>query len=304
MMVVCLTRLGQLEEAEEHALNALETLERVEDIEARARILTNLALFYTESGDLGMGAQLTQEQIKINQQTKEKFGETIGTSNLGYILLQLGRFKESRQALSRAIRLAEDINARRMKAYGLLNLALAYWRSREPGEGQGIIQEQVFPEFEATQDRYGMGIANLYLGLCYESNNDHTSSTAAFGKALEVMRDINVPGPYMDALAGLVRSELKQGEIDQACERNDELWSFLRKEGAGGLEFPILAYQTCASVFETCKDLSNAKRARKEGYEELINRAERISDEQWRKTYLQNIPEHQEAIEITKSYKR
>jgi tetratricopeptide (TPR) repeat protein len=292
LIIVSLTRQGRFAEAGELAEGVQKTLESLKDDEARARIFTNLALFYTESGDLSKGAQLTQEQIDINRHSGEQFGETIGSSNLGFILLQMGKFEESRLVFEQAISLATRIKARRMKAYGLLNLGLAMWRLGDPSEGQKIIQEQVCPELEATQDRFGIGMANLYLGLCNESMDDFRAASAAFGRAMEVLKEINILGPYMDAQAGEIRCYLQQRELEKACNKNDKLWVFLRKEGAGGLEFPILAYQTCAGVFETCNDPENAERARREGYEELMNRAERISDLKWRRSFLENIPEH------------
>ena len=179
-----------------------------------------------------------------------------------------------------------------MRAYAYLNLGLAQCRSGDPVGGQKVIQEQAWPEFDATQDPFGMGTASLYLAMCQEANEDLDAATASYRAAYERLREINVPGSTMDALAGLVRCELDTGDVDLACQKNDELWAFLRKEGAGGLEFPILAYQTCGRVFERCGEDEKAETAWKEGYLELMTRAEKISDEHWRRSYLENIPEH------------
>lgn len=298
LMAVILTRQGQHDKAELISERALATLENIDDDATRARVLTNVAIFYTDYGDLGRGADLTKEQIEINHRIGERFGEAIGSSNLGYLYLQLGMFDESRQSLERAIRLTTDLEARRMKAYGVLNLGLALWRSGDPGGGQKIIHEQAMSEFEATQDNFGIGIANLYIGICYEANKDLNSAHEAYCDAYEALEEINVPGPAMDALAGLVRCEIEQGRRDQACSKADKLWAFLRKEGSHGMELPLMAYLSCGRVFETCGKDRDAKTALKMGYDELMTRAEKISDSSWRKSFLENIPEHRQLREV------
>lgn len=63
------------------------------------------------------------------------------------------------------------------------------------------------------------------------------------------------------------------------------------------MEFPLMAYLACGKAFETCGKDGDAKTALKMGYDELMTRAEKISDESWRKSFLENIPEHRQLIE-------
>ena len=58
-----------------------------------------------------------------------------------------------------------------------------------------------------------------------------------------------MPGNGQDALAGLARNSLSVGEAAQALEYTRGVWEYLVENGAQALEFPILAYQTCAQVF-------------------------------------------------------
>jgi len=296
-MVTNQTRLGQHEAAAEMAKRALQQIEQIGDEATVARILTNIAMYYTESGDIGHATELTQRQIKINRSTGEHYGEAIGRMNLGYLFLQLGMFNEGLNSLGQAATLFEDLHARRMSAYCKLNLGLAYCRAGQPELGRKLIQEQAYAEFEPTQDRYAMGMASCYLGLCYEAKGDLIAAKEAFSDAKATLTEINVPGSTMDSVAGLVRCELEQGHIDQACAHTDKLWAFLKKEGSHGMEFPLMAYQACVQVFEACGKSEDAKAAWKIGYDELMTRAEKISDSSWRKSFLENIPEHHQLLE-------
>jgi hypothetical protein len=63
------------------------------------------------------------------------------------------------------------------------------------------------------------------------------------------------------------------------------------------MEFPVLAYQTCADLFAAVGDAERSQTAIEKGYGELLDRAERIGDEAWRSAFLENVPEHRSIIE-------
>ncbi|TET82972.1 MAG: hypothetical protein E3J37_06290 [Anaerolineales bacterium] len=298
LMSVSTTRLGDQEAAATLALEALSLLDQIEGDEPRARILTNVAVYYNQSGDIGKSAELYQRQIELTKHMGNKFGEALGLGNLGYIYLQLGLFAEGREAFEQASQITEDLEARRNHAYNMLNLGLAYWRDGDPATGKKYIEEHACSEFAATQDRFGLGASSYYLGLCLEAADDQNAAMEAYHRAREVLSEINIPGLAMDALTGLVRCAFEQGQIDQACAYTDELWAFLRKEGPHGMEFPLMAYLACGKAFETCGKDGDAKTALKMGYDELMTRAEKISDESWRKSFLENIPEHRQLLEV------
>ncbi|MCK5054994.1 MAG: hypothetical protein KAR65_11975, partial [Anaerolineales bacterium] len=296
-MVVNTTRLGDQEAASTLALEALSLLDQIEEEETRARIITNVAFYYTECGDIGKAAELNKRQIELTRHLGNQFGEALGLGNLGYIYLQLGLFEEGKKALEQASQITKDLDARRNHAYNMLNLGLAYWRAGDPIAGKKCIEEHASSEFIATQDRFGLGASSCYLGLCLEKAGNHEAALDAYRDARDTLNEINVQGLAMDALAGLVRCAFEQGQIDQACAYTDDLWAFLRKEGSHGMEFPLMAYLACGLVFETCGNERTAKTALKIGYDELMTRAEKISDESWRKSFLENIPEHRRLLE-------
>jgi hypothetical protein len=63
------------------------------------------------------------------------------------------------------------------------------------------------------------------------------------------------------------------------------------------MEFPILAYQTCADLFAAVGDVERSRVAIEKGYRELLDRAERIGDPAWRFSFLENVPEHRTITE-------
>ncbi len=57
------------------------------------------------------------------------------------------------------------------------------------------------------------------------------------------------------------------------------------------------AYLSCAEIFEALGEREEARRSVEAGYQELQERAGKISDPEWRKSYLENVPEHRTITE-------
>jgi hypothetical protein len=63
------------------------------------------------------------------------------------------------------------------------------------------------------------------------------------------------------------------------------------------MEFPGLAYLTCALVYEALDQVDQTVAAVTAGYVNLMGGAERIEDDAWRRSFLHEITEHQALVE-------
>jgi tetratricopeptide (TPR) repeat protein len=297
MAIVCHTHLGQFEEAESRVEEALTNLEVLEDESDRARILTNAALYFTNVGDLSQAAKMYQGQVEVTHRLGNKDGEAIGLMSLAYINMQLGMYEKACEELEESLVLNEAMGARRQRAYVLLNLVLAYWRRGDCQRAQEILQ-QVMPEFEAIGDVFGLGVGMTYAGLCAELAVDHVEGSKAFREASEILSEANLQAFAQDSLAGLARCQLAQGDQEGASHTAEQVWAYLQKGGGKGLELPINAYLTCATVFEKLREPDKAKEVIEAGYQELIEQATKISDAAWCASYMDNVPEHRAIQEL------
>jgi hypothetical protein len=96
----------------------------------------------------------------------------------------------------------------------------------------------------------------------------------------------------------MARCALAQGINDKALQYASELWDHLEEHGAAGLEFPISAYMTCANVFDASGEKEKFGEAVHAGCRDLMARAEKIGDAEWRNWYLENVPEHRAIREM------
>lgn len=145
---------------------------------------------------------------------------------------------------------------------------------------------------------YGEAVGHSYLGLVYEKMGDFEAASQHYSQGYDKFVEMQMVGYAMDAEAGLARSILGIGKEEQAITHNDTVFAYLEENSGGTMEFPIIAYLGCYSIFKALDSGEKVKQSVELGYQTLMGNAEKISDEEWRQGYLQNIPEHRRLIEI------
>jgi class 3 adenylate cyclase/predicted ATPase len=290
------TRLGEMSAARVSAEEALARAEESKDERTLAFTLSRVGVYYAESDDPARAAQLRLQQVAIDHRLGDRDQEARGLMNLGLTYLFLGLHKLARTALEQSLRLADSVGSRRGRAYSLQNLGLVYWRSGDNRTARRVL-EQSLSEMTIIGDVFGRAGSVEYLGLAMEQAGDVAGAEKRFAEAKDVLTELGAAGVVNDALAGLARCALAQGHLDEARRYTAELWNALATGRAKG-EFPLLSYQTCADLFDALGEGEQARVAVEAGHRELMARAEKISDPEWRKAFLGDVPEHRTIVEM------
>jgi predicted ATPase/class 3 adenylate cyclase len=291
MQVVILTATGDLPSAAALAEPALDIANQTGDTNILARALTNLAVYYQAIGDVNRSVQLMQQQVEINQQQGNRLGEVIGLINLGYCYLSLGQFENGHNLLEHALQAARSLGARSFVAYALLNLGLANWRLGKPQAACQMLHLSL-PMLEALGDQRGLASRQFYLGLANEKAGNMSEAAAQYEAALASFKLLDATTQMVEAQAGLARLALQHNNLPQAEQNAMEIIAFLEQHGPQGLELPILVYLTCARVFQVLGDAPRLQRILENGRKELQARLDRIRLADWRKTFLEAVPEN------------
>ncbi len=297
---ISLTRLGEIEAASASAEKALARARNLEDTPTLARIITNVALFHAEIGNIGRALELLEQQVDLTRTLGDRFGESIGLNNLGYNFLILGQYQKGLEILQQSLALSTAIEAKRISAYNRLNQALAHWRLGN-GHAARPILAQAIADMAAVEDNFGQAAGYSYLAQIMESADEPAIAGQYFGKAKQALEQIGAHAYGCDALAGLARCELAQGQVEAASQYCREVSAYIEEHGAKGLEFPILAYTSCAQVFQASGELAAARMAIKAGYTELMDRAGKIDDPIWHQSLLDNVPEHRQITKMAQA---
>jgi class 3 adenylate cyclase len=296
MLAICQNRLGDAPGAAATAQHALSRINEVAEADS-VKALTNLAVYYVESGDLARAAQLHQEQAALAERLRERSAQANALTNLGYDYLCLGMYEAGRGALEQSLQLLESFGARRESAYARLNLGLIYWRNSDLPAALNLLKS-VQPELAASGDTFAEAAGLSYTALVLEQISETCEAQQQFAAAHDIFTQAGIRGYAADALAGLVRCALELQDLDAARRYAAELWNYLRLHGTQGMEFPLRAYLTCAEANTAFAEKDKARQAIEAGYNELITRAEKISRVEWGRSFLFNVSEHRMIIEL------
>jgi tetratricopeptide (TPR) repeat protein len=238
---------------------------------------------------------MDNQQVLLTRKIKHRLGEAKGLGNLGYSYILLGLYSIGIVTLQRALELDNTYGMNQDAAYTQLNLGLAYLRINDFSSSRQEL-ETAIQRLTRIQDQFGLASGKLYLGLAYEQHTDPSTAKDLFEQADQVFTEISVRGSRMDCQAGLARCALKLGNLELAQRLTQELWVYLQQNQTIGMEFPILAYQTCIMTFDQCEQPQEMAEALRLGYALLVENASRISEPNWRQVYLHQIPEHEWMI--------
>jgi tetratricopeptide (TPR) repeat protein len=215
-----------LEEARSIADQLLLRSKRLEDKDVLVRLLTNVSVHYTISGNFGRAVELGEQQVAVSNQMGDRFGEAFGLGNLGFNYHQLGQFDKGRNALERALKLNEELGARWTRAINLLNLGFSNWRIGDLDTAMERLKGAL-TEFEEMGDSFGQGYSHLYEAFVHEGIGDCELAKDSHHLATKFLREIGMQGNVQDAKAGLARCALARGHLEKAHGYATELCEYL-----------------------------------------------------------------------------
>ena len=290
-------RLGDVGAAGQTAEEALARAQDLGDDATLARTLARVGAFYNEAGDAAKALHLGRLQVEIDHRLGNRAQEAAGLGDMGFKYVSLGLYRLARVTLEQALALDDAIGARRSRAYALQNLGLASFRTGDARAARRIL-DQSLSEMVAVNDAFGRAGTLFYLGLVLEQAGDTSGAKRRFEEASGISTDLGARAFAVDCWAGLARCALAQAQQDEARRHATDIQNYLREHGAKGLEAPVWAHQTCADIFDALNEPELARSAVEAGYRELMDRAGKISEPEWRKSFLENVAEHRAIVEM------
>lgn len=269
----------------------------IEDESTRALVLTIAAQYYLESGDLVRSVQHQRQGAEAARRAGNYILELTINANLGLLYATLGLFSEARSLLEAELPRAEMLGDQRLHASALRHLGYVYWWSGERDVAQQILK-QALNELTRTGDAYGEAACSAYLGYILEAANDLTSAAEYLAKARARFGEVGADSDKFEAQAVESRVALAQGRREAARQLVTEVCSYLREHGTEGLSSPSWIYVCVADVLEAVETPNISPREVVEtGYRELMQRAEKISDPDWHRSFLENVAENKALVE-------
>jgi tetratricopeptide (TPR) repeat protein len=213
-------------------------------------------------------------------------------SDLGLIRYYQGDYAQARAFLEKALPLRKSAAPfEQSKDRAVLSLI-----SHAQGDDEAAL-DFAQQSLERGRDRYhlGRGDSALVRGHALSGLGDAEGATAAYQQALLRYRQSGFLNPPMEALAGLARVALEQRDPAQALLHVEEILDHLQAHTLDGTYEPFRIYLTCVRVLQAHED-ARAAGVLRTAHTLLQERAAGIEDERLRRSFLENVPAHQELI--------
>jgi PAS domain S-box-containing protein len=289
-----LWKAGEPKAAQPYLERAVSLAREAELRWTEAESLRNLGAALVYQQEYVEAWECNEQVLRLYRELGDRQGESKTLSSLGDIPWRLGNFDESRDYFEQALRLSREIGARANEAMVLVNLSLVSRLlgetevAREYGQ-QALLIAQEIDEFRVQ------GYALMLLGHALAGLGRLAEAVESYQQALTQWRETGQHDLAMESLAGLARVSLAQEDLPQAQAQVKEILSYLETDTLEGTDEPFRIYLTCYYVLRANKDpraqdiLETTRRL-------LQEQVARISDEELRRSFLENVPAHREIL--------
>jgi tetratricopeptide (TPR) repeat protein len=247
-------------------------------------------------GDYGQAEDTAKEGLHIAREVDNPYAEGKARYYLGLIRFSQGDYDGARALLQESLRVQEGSGGRPIEV-GLTLAALAFLAHRlgddEKAKEVAIRAAQIG---QRTGQAELQAHASLALGHALAGLGDFPAAADAYRHAYDTYRQATWRNAPMEALAGLARVALAQGDPALALAHVEKILDHLVTGTLDGTFEPFRIYLTCVQVLEAVDD-DRAGEVRHTAQRLLHERATTIEDEKLRRSFLENVPAHRALLE-------
>jgi tetratricopeptide (TPR) repeat protein len=210
------------------------------------------------------------------------------------MFFRLGVYDKARAYYQSARQIQQEIGARQSEVSAWFNLGLVHHSQGDHKTAWRRIQQAL--EIALTVgDRRAQGFAWMGLGHAFWGLEALDRAHEAYHESITLWRELGQEHLVVEPLAGLARVALAFGKTDQAQEQIEEILGIIGNcEHLDGLIDPFHICLTCFQVLRAIDD-RRALDILRHAHQQLQERAARISDEELRRSFLENVPSHREV---------
>ena len=219
-------------------------------------------------------------------------------SYVGFGYLDLGLYEEAERALTDCLVLSKRLGLPHVVAHAQHNLGLARAYLGKVDEAVTLLNAAVVA-LGAQGDTRLESAAHRYLSIALIGARDLEAAEASARRGLSIQESV---GPNRAGALSMVATVLlARGKHPEALLLATEAHSILHQFGPLDTD-DALVRRTYAEALHAAGELVAARLAIADACSELLRRAEKISNPEWRRSFLQNVPGHARAFELAREW--
>jgi eukaryotic-like serine/threonine-protein kinase len=281
-------------------LDAAEAAARDGGAEVEARIHQARAPQARQAGRPAEALGHTSEAEAAFRAAGDERNVCMMTGIRGFALSELGAFDESEPVLREALAMGTRLGLTMVVAAAQSNLAVVLFRLGRPKEAEAL--ERTAVNLFHAQDRRHEGGSRMYLAQMLAALGSPVSLAEAEAEvraAVTLLETAPALRPF--ALGVLSDVLLRMGRGEEALATAREAMEWLDSGGKleEGEAIVRLAY---ARALDAAGDRAAAREVIARARERLLERADGIHRPEWRRTFLENVPEHASTLALAEEW--
>ena len=298
---------GEYAKTKAYCEQALRIFREISARQGEGLALINLGCVSRQRGDYAEAAVHLEQALLICREIGDRQGEGWTLTYLSDVSTEQGDYAEARAYLEQALRIYREIGDREGEGWGLGSLSLLFHHLGDDEAAQECSQ-QALAIVQELGNRSLQGDALTHLGHALAGLGHLDEAAEAYRQALDIRRELGERNRAMESLAGLARVSLAQSDLTQAQAQVEEILAHLEtgspSTGTGhaldGTDEPFRVYLTCYRVLRAGQD-PRAREILGAAYSLLQERAAKITDEELRHSFFENVASHREIAEAWKA---
>jgi len=277
-----------------HYEQALRIYREVGDQRGEDWTLWLVGLVSLSTRDYCQARALFQQRLRSMREIGNRRQEGLVLSPLGHVYHLLGDYDRARACYEESLRIRRETEDRRGEAGALRGLASLFHHLGDDEAALQYSQRALLVAREAAARSRQAG-ALTWLGHALMALGHRDGAVDAYREALALMRELGQWSRTSQPLAGQACVSLAQGDLAQAQTHVEEIMSRLGTGIPIGIMEPFRVYLTCYRVLLANGD-PRAQAILETGHRLLQETAAKISNEEERRSYLENVAANREIV--------
>jgi len=271
---------------------ALQIAREVGDRWEKARLLNNLGICWLEQGIYAQALSCYEQSLHMGQEIGDRHRVATVLGNLGEVMRLQGAYEQAQSYYDQAFQVSQEISYRGGTCWILIYRSLLQHHQQD---NQGALRwaREALDLATQIEDQHLQARALINLGHAQAGLGKLAEAVVSYQRAYALHQEIGEQGQALDAVAGLARAALAQGQVDQARDHVEEMLGFLGQPVLQAAKEPWRICLTCYQVLLATKD-PRAGEVLRDAYHALQQQAERIPDPALQRSFLQNVAVHRE----------
>lgn len=293
-----LTSVGERDTARQAAEQTLTRLPGLADEGVQAYALSCVAIYHHFGGELSRAVRLWQQSGQAARRAGDRITETRTFINVGFTYIQLGLYTQARAVLEEALALAEAIGEQGLHAALLNNLSYVNWCLGDQRQALALAKSALLEHRSAAASPFDRAVCQSYLGFFLADVGEWAAASDYLAEARAGFTRIGTNSHGVELQAVEATCLLALGRQDEARQLAVATWAYLSERGAIGIRFLARVYIHVADLFAALAEPGIAPhKVIRAGYRDLMQRADQISDLEWRRSFLENVAENRTLVE-------